>query len=187
MLTLAAVVIASTGPGWSGRLLDAHLHVNCDTANFLRRAVHSADPHVPDWRTVFGVSRFGYAIEGGPVPTSRQHYGNHGVLQPMLVTAWVRLLGPGEATIRSLHAILTVAAVLLLYGIVRVRISPLWATLVCGVFLAVPIRVLYADAFKYESGSELAILGLTWLLVRCRRRCRCTRTSSPSRTRPPTI
>lgn len=154
---LLALHIFLTAGQWSQTFVDGSDHRVHDNALFLRHAAHSNDDTLPDWRKIFGVADYSFDETGAPVTVG--HYGKHGILAPSLFRIWAGILGYKEWVIHVFALLGSWLACVAVFLLLRVhRIPFLHSVLSTLVFATIPVRVMYADVWKYEHWSELCIL-----------------------------
>jgi hypothetical protein len=154
---LVAIQCAISLPRLRVPLIDSRLHTTFDTAAFLRTALHSNDPTLEDWRKVFGVSVYEYDEQDTPV--SVLHYSHHGVLSPMLLRWYAKLVGYSELTTRSYSLILSLGSTVLLFVLLgkATQNHPLaFGLTLLNVLL--PLKYVYMDVWKYEGMVEFLLL-----------------------------
>jgi len=167
LVLLVQIVIAY--PRASQPLIDGRLHTDFDTAAFLLRAFHSNDGTIADWRKVFGVATYLYDDANRPVALDL--YANHGVLSPLLLRLYAKVVGYSEWTTRSYSLLVSLLTTVAVFGLLRAatRRAAL-GFLLTLLYVLLPLKYMYLDRWKYEGMVELVIAATALCLVERERR-----------------
>jgi len=161
---VVSIQILIAYPRASQPLIDGRLHTDFDTAAFLLRAFHSNDGTIADWRKVFGVATYLYDDRNQPVALDL--YANHGVLSPLLLRLYAKLVGYSELTTRSYSLLVSLLTTVAVFGLLKAatrRTVP--AFLLTLLYVLLPLKYMYLDRWKYEGMVELVIAATAFCLV----------------------
>lgn len=136
---------------------NGNLHFCYSSAEFLHYAVHSNDSQIPDIRKFFGTAL--YHFDESNRPKDVTFYANHGLLLPTLTRMTVSLLGPFDSSVRVICLLFSLGCTTLLFSLLRIYLKD--SLLVVGLsllYVMLPLKYSFVDAWKYESSAEFFML-----------------------------